>query len=176
MGGQLHLQDRQRSDGLPLRGVQGHLPLCLPAGPEGLHHLPLQPGRLPGRAGQGEGPGEHHLPVRAGGRLRAGGEGQRGDRVRRRDPHRRQPIRRAQGGVLRQVLKARLPPRAAAGHQAAARVPGRPPRPAVLRYGARIAAIVPIPDRERPRRAHEQWQWCDRDPVRGRRDRKGNRQ
>ncbi len=39
-----------------------------------------------GCAGQGEGPGEHHLPLRAGRRLDPGGQGQRRDRVRRRDP------------------------------------------------------------------------------------------
>ena len=62
---QLDLQDRERPDRLPVRRLQGHLPLRPPAGPEGLHHLPLQPGRLPGRAGEGNGPGEHHLPLRA---------------------------------------------------------------------------------------------------------------
>ena len=64
----LDLQDRERADRLPVRGLQGHLPLRPRAGPEGLHHVPLQPGRLPGRAGQGSGPGEHHLPLRARGR------------------------------------------------------------------------------------------------------------
>jgi ribonucleoside-diphosphate reductase alpha chain len=54
VGGFLHLQDRERPHRLPVRGLQGHLPLRPRAGPEGLHHLPLQPGRLPGRAGQGE--------------------------------------------------------------------------------------------------------------------------
>ena len=55
-------------DRLPVRGLQGHLPLRPRAGPEGLHHVPLQPGRLPGRAGQGSGPGEHPVPLRARGR------------------------------------------------------------------------------------------------------------
>src|SRR5690606_31438480 len=115
VGGQLHLQDRQRAHGLPVRGVQGHLPLRPPAGPQGLHHVPLQPGRLPGRAGEGEGPGEHPVPLRAGGRLGGGGQGQRGDRVRRRDPHRRQPVRCPQGRLLRQVLTYRAVARAVPG-------------------------------------------------------------
>jgi ribonucleoside-diphosphate reductase alpha chain len=33
--------------------------VCLDSGAEGLHHLPLQPRGLPGRAGEGEGSGEH---------------------------------------------------------------------------------------------------------------------
>src|SRR5690606_368591 len=45
---------------------------------------------------------------RARGRQRAGGQGQRADRVRRRDPHRRQPVRRPEGRLLRQVLTALL--------------------------------------------------------------------
>jgi ribonucleoside-diphosphate reductase alpha chain len=68
-----------------VRGLQGHLPLRPQARPEGLHHVPLQPGRLPGRAGEGIGPGKHHLPLRTGRRHRGGGEGQRADRIRRRN-------------------------------------------------------------------------------------------
>ena len=104
VGGLVHLQDRQRAHGVPVRGLQGHLLLRLQAGPEGLHHVPLQPGRLPGRAGQGVGPGQHHLPLRTGRRQRGRGQGQRGDRIRRRDPHRRQPVRCPEGRLLRQVL------------------------------------------------------------------------
>src|SRR5690606_20684960 len=104
VGGQLHLQDRERPDRLPVRGLQGHLHVRLQAGPEGLHDLPLQPGRLPGRAGEGAGPREHDLPLRARGRHRGGSQGQRGDRVRRRGAYCRQPLRRAQGRLLRQVL------------------------------------------------------------------------
>jgi ribonucleoside-diphosphate reductase alpha chain len=37
-----------------LREVQGHLPVRLRAGPEGLHDVPLQPGGVPGRAREGE--------------------------------------------------------------------------------------------------------------------------
>src|SRR5690606_3988698 len=74
------------------------------AGPQGLHHVPLQPRRLPGRAGQGEGPGKHPVPLRAGGRLDGGGQGQPGNRIRRRGALGRQPLRRTQRGLLRQVL------------------------------------------------------------------------
>ena len=77
---------------LSLRGFQGHLHLCPRTGAEGLHDVPLQSGRLPGRAGQGIGSGKHHLPLRAGRRQRGGGQGQPGDRIRRRDAHRRQPV------------------------------------------------------------------------------------
>src|SRR5690606_4831657 len=104
VGGLLDPQDRERPDRLPVRGLQGHLHLRPLPGPEGLHHLPLQSRRLPGRAGEGEGPGEHHLPLRARGRQRGRAQGQRGSRVRRRDPHRGQPLRRAEGRLLRQVL------------------------------------------------------------------------
>ena len=37
----------------PVRGLQGHLPLRPSAGPEGLHHVPLQSGGLPRRAREG---------------------------------------------------------------------------------------------------------------------------
>src|SRR3546814_15694472 len=36
--------------------------------------------------------------------LRGGSPGQRADRIRRRDAHRRQPVRRPEGRVLRQIL------------------------------------------------------------------------
>src|SRR3546814_13617876 len=62
------------------------------------------PGRLPGRAGEGGRPCQHHLPLRARRRLRGGSPGQRADRIRRRDAHRRQPVRRPEGRVLRQIL------------------------------------------------------------------------
>ena len=59
----LDLEDRQRPHRLPVRGLQGHLPVRPRAGPEGLHHLPLQPG--PSRAcWSGRGPREHDLPLR----------------------------------------------------------------------------------------------------------------
>src|SRR5690606_32182805 len=45
----------------------------------------------------------------AGRRQRHRGEGQRADRVRRRDAHRRQPVRCVEGRLLRQVLTALLP-------------------------------------------------------------------
>src|SRR5699024_3824130 len=70
----------------------------------GLHHLPLQSRGVPGRAGQGSRPREHALPVRTGRRQRGRGGGQRGGRIRWRDPHRRQPVRCAEGRLLRQVL------------------------------------------------------------------------
>ncbi len=65
------LQDGQRADGLRVRGVQGHLPVRPRAGSEGLHHLPLQSRGVPGRAGQGRRPEEHHLRVHARGRHRS---------------------------------------------------------------------------------------------------------
>lgn len=43
----------------PVRAVQGHLHVCLGLRPQGVHHLPLQSGGLRGRAGEGEGSGEH---------------------------------------------------------------------------------------------------------------------
>ena len=46
-------QDGERADGLHVRELQGHLSVRPRAGPEGLHHVPLQPGGLPGRAGEG---------------------------------------------------------------------------------------------------------------------------
>ena len=70
VGGLLDLQDRERADRFPLRGIQGHLPVRPREGPEGLHHVPLQPGGAPGRAGEGGRPQEHDLRVRAGGRQR----------------------------------------------------------------------------------------------------------
>ncbi len=102
------LQDRERAHGPPLRGVQGHLHVRPQAGPEGLHHLPLQPGRLPGRAGEGNRPGEHHLPLRARGRHGGRGPGQRGNRVRRRAALRRQPVRCFERGLLRKILSRNL--------------------------------------------------------------------
>jgi ribonucleoside-diphosphate reductase alpha chain len=44
-------------------------------GPEGLHHLPLQSRGLPGRAGEGRRPQEHHLRVHARGRHRVSVKG-----------------------------------------------------------------------------------------------------
>ena len=57
-------------DRLPLRGLQGHLPVRAREGAQGLHDVPLQPGGVPGRAGQGGRPQEHDLRVHAGGRQR----------------------------------------------------------------------------------------------------------
>jgi ribonucleoside-diphosphate reductase alpha chain len=62
----LDLQDGQRADRFPLRAVQGHLSLCPRTGAQGLHHLPLQSGGPPGRAGQGRRPAQHFLRVHAG--------------------------------------------------------------------------------------------------------------
>src|SRR6185369_17217797 len=50
-------------------GLQGHLSVCLRAGPEGLHDVPLQSGSFPGRAGQRRGSQEHDLRVHARRRL-----------------------------------------------------------------------------------------------------------
>jgi ribonucleoside-diphosphate reductase alpha chain len=77
------LQDRQCADRLPVRGLQGHLPVCLGAGPERLHHLPLQPAGLPGCAGDRQGPRVHDLRVRTRRRFHRRAQGQRGSRVRR---------------------------------------------------------------------------------------------
>ena len=49
----IDFQDGERAYGFPLRELQGHLSVCTRAGPEGLHHVPLQPGSLPGRAREG---------------------------------------------------------------------------------------------------------------------------
>ena len=68
VGRLVDLQDRQCADRFPLREVQGHLSLRPRAGAEGLHHVPLQSGGVPGRAGEGAGPEEHHLHVHARGR------------------------------------------------------------------------------------------------------------
>ena len=46
--------------------IQRHLSLCLQAGSERLHHLPLQSGGVPGCAGEGAGPEEHGLQIHAG--------------------------------------------------------------------------------------------------------------
>ncbi len=107
VGRLVDLEDGQRPDRLPLRRLQGHLPVRARAGPQGLHHVPLQPGGVPGRAGQGRGPEEHHLRVHARRRHRGVAQGRRADRVRRRDAHRGEPVRRAEGRLLRQVLRRR---------------------------------------------------------------------
>ena len=73
-------------------------------GPQGLHHLPLQPGGVPGRAGEGQGSREHHLPLPTRKRRAGRGSGQRRGRVRRRDAHCRQSLRCPEGRVLRKVL------------------------------------------------------------------------
>ncbi len=70
VGRLVDLQDRQRADRLSVRVVQGHLPLRLASGPEGLHHLPLQPGGVPGRAGQGSRSGENPVSLHPRGRQR----------------------------------------------------------------------------------------------------------
>ena len=99
----LHLQDRQRAHRLHVRGVQGHLPVRPREGAEGLHHLPLQPRGVPGRAGEGRGPEEHQVRVHAGGWHRGRSGRRRRDRIRRREALRRQSVRRAEGRLLRQV-------------------------------------------------------------------------
>ena len=101
MGRFLDFQDGERADGFPVRAVQRHLPLCARAGPEGLHHLPLQPGGIPGRAGEGTGSEEHDLQVHPRGRHGGRGARRRGDRIRRRDPHRRESVRRPERRLLR---------------------------------------------------------------------------
>ncbi len=53
---------------------------------------------------QGQGPGKHHLPLRARRRQDGGTQGQRRGGVRRGDAHRRQSIRRVEGGLLWEVL------------------------------------------------------------------------
>ena len=92
MGGLVHIQDRQRAVRLPLRALQGHLHRGLEERPERLHHLPLQPHRLPGRAGQGKGPEEHLLRLPARRRQRGEVRRRRGSRVRRPGAYRRQPL------------------------------------------------------------------------------------
>ena len=106
VGRLVDLQDGERADRFPVREVQGHLPVCPRAGPEGLHHVPLQPGGLPGRAGEGSGPEEHDLRVHARGRHGSRGARRRGDRVRRRDAHRRQSVRCLEGRLLREASEA----------------------------------------------------------------------
>ena len=68
MGGFLHLEDRERPHGLQVRGLQGHLPVRAREGAEGLHHLPLQPRSVPGRARERGRPQEHEVRVHARGR------------------------------------------------------------------------------------------------------------
>ena len=85
LGRFLDLQDGERADRLQVRGFQGHLPVRLRAGTEGLHDFPLQSGGLSGRAGEGGRPEEHHLCVHSGGRHGDRGAGRSGDRIRRRD-------------------------------------------------------------------------------------------
>ncbi len=87
-----------------VRRLQGHLHLRPQAGPEGMHHIPLQSGRVPGRAGEGSGPRKHPLPLRAGRRYRSRSQRQRRDRIRRRNAYRRQSFRCPEGRLLRQVL------------------------------------------------------------------------
>jgi ribonucleoside-diphosphate reductase alpha chain len=62
------IQDRQRTHGIPVRRVQGRLSLCLPKQAQGLYHLPLQPGSVPGRAGEERGSRQHRLSIYPGGR------------------------------------------------------------------------------------------------------------
>ena len=76
LGRFVHLQDRERPDGLSVRRFQGHLPLRLRAKSEGLHDVPLQSVRVSRGAGQGEGSREHDLSVRARGRNGRRSEGQ----------------------------------------------------------------------------------------------------
>src|SRR5690606_27421082 len=89
---------------LPLRGVQGRLPPRLRKGPQGLHHLPFQPGGLPGCTGEGKGSGKYHLSIQARGRQPGRTQGQRAGGIRRRDAHRRQSFRRPQRRLLREIL------------------------------------------------------------------------
>ena len=60
---------------ITIRELQGHLSVRPREGSEGLHHVPLQPRSIPGRAGEGRRPQEHHLRVHARGRLGNFGEG-----------------------------------------------------------------------------------------------------
>ena len=100
----LDFQDGERSHGLSLRRLQGHLPPCVRAEPQGMHDIPLQSVSVPGRARQGQGSREHDLSIQARGRNGRRGQGQRRGGVRRRHSHGRQSLRRDQGGLLRQVL------------------------------------------------------------------------
>ena len=66
----LDLEDRERTDRLSVRKVQGHLPLRAREGTQGLHDVSVQPGSVSRRAGEGEGPQEHDLSLHARGRQR----------------------------------------------------------------------------------------------------------
>ena len=75
LGGFLHFEDDKRTYRFRLRELQGHLSLRLPEGPQGMHHLPIQPGGLPRRAREKRGSQEHDLRLHAGRRNGSRGRG-----------------------------------------------------------------------------------------------------
>src|SRR5688572_3077986 len=99
------LEDSERADELPVRRFQGHLPVRTRERAQGVHDIPLQPRSVPGCARQREGPQEHDVPLHARGWLRHRGQRRRGNRVRRRDAHCSEPLRRPQRGLLREALR-----------------------------------------------------------------------